>query len=102
MIIDPVDMTPIFEESMKKPVNRIADPREEFLYLFLEEVFKSGKSFAPESNTMLNDNQLIEMQKDLVMQAMLRQIVEQQNNGIFESMFEEPDPDQINGTNNED
>ncbi|MFH1428636.1 MAG: hypothetical protein ABIH39_02720 [Candidatus Margulisiibacteriota bacterium] len=100
MIIDPVDMTPIFEESMKTPVDRIADPREEFLFLFLKEVFKSGKSFAPESNTLLNDNQLIEMQKELVMQAMIRQIVEQQNTGVFETIFEEQE--QINGTNNEE
>lgn len=85
--ITPIDYKPLLEVTGKSPLNRAENAREEFLMLFLQEIIKSDSTFAPEQEDGLFNNQTQGIQKDLFTQALLKQIVQNPDDGLSSSFY---------------
>ena len=90
MNINPIDIRPLLETSTRTPPGNVSDPKQEFLYLFLREMVSFGKvSSAGEEEPTLANPQIKAIQEDLVREALLRQMVGDKQNGLYQSFFRE-------------
>ena len=63
------------------------DPRQEFLLLFLKETMKTNDLFKKDDDDGLFSQSQLSLQKDLIDQAMLRQLVTDDKYGLFKKFY---------------
>ncbi|MFA5928791.1 MAG: hypothetical protein WC838_05805 [Candidatus Margulisiibacteriota bacterium] len=87
MQISPVDFSPMISEAGKTALGKTTDPKEEFLVMFLKQIMASPKSVLLEDEEGLFTQQNKEMANDLASEAMIRQLINDRSNGLYDKFY---------------